>query len=255
MITHFTRKMRRGMEARLGALWRTAFRRGEAETKEKEEMSAIYKAGDKEYRISREDRLELARMLVGETGSRYSDEELQALLWAIMNRFMLSPRQRERSTLKDLLQAFSQPINPRWDGIPDNQKGQDFCAPGGEYEDTWHCTTEKLRRRIKTANLSWDEIPKRIRKAVLAFEKGELPYPKAAGSQRLTNWASYPGVRQKFPWGVDIGGNWFFEEKGTLNLAMTVGKEVLSPSPTTVVGVAIAVTGFTLLGLQLGKMV
>jgi hypothetical protein len=33
------------------------------------------------------------------------------------------------------------------------------------------------------------------------------------GRNRLSNWASYDGVRQRYPWGVEIEGEWFLEDR------------------------------------------
>lgn len=174
---------------------------------------AVYKSGDKEYVIQPEDRIWLARMIYGEAGASPSIEEMRAVLWALMNRFMLIPAQREKSSLVDMIRAFSQPINPCWDGEGEG----DFCVLGGKYYGTKYCSASKLERRRRVTSMPWEQIPAKIRGAVLAFEKGDLSYPQKAGSQRITNWASYEGVEDKFPWGVNIGGNWFFEDKAAMN--------------------------------------
>jgi hypothetical protein len=66
--------------------------------------------------------------------------------------------------------------------------------------------------------MSWLQISQVIRDSVVAFTVGELPKPDVTLEHRarLSNWASYPGVEEKFPWGTDIGGEWFFEDKRLL---------------------------------------
>lgn len=190
-------------------------------------VSAIYSAAGKEYVITDDDALWLARMVVGEGGRNASDEKIRALLWAIMNRFLLHPGQRNRSTLKSILQAFSQPINPRWDGVDEGD--DDFCAPGGKYYGTEYCSQARLNRRKEIMSLSWSSIPKRIQQAVDQFRSGELPQPEITAKlaaqgkpSKINNWASYPSVREKFPWGGDVEGDWFFEDKGTLNTLISI---------------------------------
>lgn len=240
------------MQARLGALrvvlgWHS-------KKKENDMPKAVYKSGDKEYVIRYEDRIWLGRMIAGETTGVPSQQEMQAILWALMNRFMLVPAQRSKKTLVEMIRSFSQPVNPRWDGIPDNQEGQDFCAPGGRYEGTEHCAPARLKRREETTNLRWEELHPTIRDAVLRFEQGNLPYPHKAGSQRLTNWASYKGVEDKFPWGVNIGGNWFFEDKAAID-SLAVVASVGGRTLTTLVGVAAIAGVSALLGALLAGKV
>lgn len=192
-------------------------------------VSAVFGAGNKEYVITDTDALWLGRMVVGEGGYNASTEKIRALLWAIMNRFMLNPSQRKKDSLTAVVRAFSQPINPRWDG----EGSDDFCAPGGKYHGTDYCSDSRLERREKMTELSWSKIPLKIRAEIEKLRRGELPYPKAmkglkaAGKPfRIANWASYPSVRTKFPWGTDVDGDWFFEDEGTIKKDVTVNGTV-----------------------------
>lgn len=197
-------------------------------------VSAIFAASGKEYIITDEDALWLARMVVGEGGKDASVEKIRALLWAIMNRFLLVPEQRKRTSLTDLVRAFSQPINPRWDG----EGSDDFCAPGGKYYETDFCSSAKLKRRAQITAMPWAEIPKRIKDEIEALRSGELPLPKAMTKlfamgkpHRITNWASYPSVREKFPQGIDVLGDWFFEDKGALAIDVAINGVVARLAP------------------------
>lgn len=191
------------------------------------QLVAVYQAGSKTYSLSEEDVLWLARMVVGEGGYKVSDRKKQALLWAMLQRYMLLEGFRSWKSLASLTRAFSQPINPIWDGVQNAADGgkQDRCAPGGQYHGKPECSADRLRRREEMTKLSWAKIPLHVQEAVRAFQRGELPYPSGV-TQRINNWASYPSVSDKFPWGQDIGGDWFFEDKGTLDLDVSVNEKI-----------------------------
>lgn len=181
-------------------------------------VSAVYAAAGKEYVVTDEDAIWLARMIVGEGGFKASTEKVRALIWAIMNRYLLLPSQRKRTSLKSILQAFSQPINPRW-----NRHG-DFCRPGGKWHNSEFCEERRLDRRDKISKLKWDDIPSRIQHEIELYRQGSLPLPKAMETlkargkpYRINNWASLKSTPKKFPWGINIGDDWFFEDKGTLD--------------------------------------
>ena len=60
----------------------------------------------------------------------------------------------------------------------------------------------------------------------------ERTLPK--GRDRLSNWASYPGVREKYPQGVELDGEWFLEDVGLMNGDVKIDGVVNvseSPSP------------------------
>ena len=58
-----------------------------------------------------------------------------------------------------------------------------------------------------------------IVKAVKAFQIGVLFPPKCLTNitmPRLSNWASLPSTPDKNPQGLDIDGDWFFEDKNLI---------------------------------------
>ncbi len=94
-----------------------------------------------------------ARMCVGEGGKRCNPTKAAAMLWAVMNRWILHRARRYWPTYQYLMRRFSQPINPRW------QKDGDLAR---KYAGTKYCTPARLRRRVKISSLTWDEIPDQI---------------------------------------------------------------------------------------------
>ncbi len=147
-----------------------------------------------------------ARMCVGEGGRRCSRDKASAMLWALMRRFMLHPARRHWGTYTFLMRRFSQPINPRW------MRGGDLAK---KWAGTKYCTERKLNRREKISTMPWWKIPKRIRTAVIDFSNGTLEEPYKIlmlDRPRVTNWASLKSLPTKYPHGVNIGGDWFFED-------------------------------------------
>jgi len=158
--------------------------------------------------LDESDRLWAARAILGEGDENPSFEVMSAYLWAIMRRSLMGAK---RWRYRNMWLAFAQPINPDW-----REDGK-FCRVGGKYHGTEHCSPGKLARRKRIASTPWDEIPLTIRETVERFSQGALPKPEielalGPGSNRLTNWASWPGVEHAYPWGTRIAGEWFFED-------------------------------------------
>lgn len=146
----------------------------------------------------------LMRMVVGEGGAKCSTRKTSALCWAIVNRWFLWPGARHYSNFVDMMRAFSQPINPRWG------RGGDLAIKAQEA----YCHPGKLKRRERICSMQFKDIPKPIRENVELFAKGELLGPELnIEKQRISNWASLKLTSTKYPWGVDIDGDWFFEDE------------------------------------------
>lgn len=161
---------------------------------------------DRVCTIDEETALWAARMCVGEGGKNCSEEKASAMLWALMNRWFLHPARRHWPTFLYLMRRFSQPINPRW------QKGGDLAR---KYAGKPAASPARLRRRARICALGWGDIPDQVFEMVRLFMFGKLSPPYGLfrlDHPRISNWASYPGLRERYPWGVDIQGDWFFED-------------------------------------------
>lgn len=165
-----------------------------------------YESKYRECKISDNDKIWMARMCLGEGGRNCSTAKASAMLWAIMNRWHLWDRAQRYPSYVELMRAFSQPINPRW-------------RAGGDLAERWKgsrfATPARLARRAWVSSRPWDKIPERIREAVSDFADGVLFPPDiltTINRSRITNWASLKSTPKKFPWGVDIDGDWFFED-------------------------------------------
>jgi peptidoglycan hydrolase-like protein with peptidoglycan-binding domain len=165
---------------------------------------------DRAATIDDETALWCARMCVGEGGQKCSAQKAAAMLWAIMNRWMLHPGRKSWPTYLYLLRRFSQPINPRW------QKGGDLAE---KYAGTESGSPARLKRRAQICALEWSDVPDTISKTVKAFQRGTLPPPEALRTlehPRISNWASHKGLSKKYPWGIAFEKSkqpdWFFED-------------------------------------------
>lgn len=179
-------------------------------------MAARYSLRGNEYELTPVDLVWAGRMVVGEGGRRVSRSQASAYLWAMMNRFLIMGKWSDYS---ELLRAFSQPINPKWKA--DGAK----CKPGSAWHGTKFCAASRLARREKITAMRWDDLPAVVRDAVSDFAEGVLPRPEAwrgAARRTITNWGAswlkkmsdgrLVSLSEKYPWGVELGGEWFFSD-------------------------------------------
>lgn len=177
---------------------------------QKRRANVIYADGQPYYTLTSDDKLWLARMMVGE-GADLEDRKAQ--LWTIAQRFVFRAKRYERTIVK-LVQNFSQPVDPEWrrDGV--------FCRPGGEYAGTAHCSEAKLDRRERYATLTRSELREEL-ELVEHWAKGHIPNPVPRAmdwhawdlKEGYTRIGNYPNVFQAHPtamrWPankVEVGG-------------------------------------------------
>ncbi len=156
------------------------------------------------YQITDDDVLWLARSAQYEGGTNTA-----AVIWTYAQRLSLPSVRSRYSTLASLVRAHSQPVNPKW------SRTGEFCAPGGRYHGTEHCSENRLKRRDEAQTIPWESISERVRDLVVRFARADLPNPVprsvefAAGDlsreDTVTGYLSRnPGARV-----VLRAGNWF----------------------------------------------
>lgn len=158
----------------------------------------LYGPGGFTYRLTDSDLLWLARAVWGEAGT--DKRNGAAVIWAMAQYHALvlgsGGRRPKFSTLKNLLRAYCQPINPKW-----ASRGASGCQRKPE-----HCTNRHLQRRRRITTASWDQIPSDVRDLVTKFAAGDLDNPVPG----MTDWAAYDwSSRAKNGRLVNIGGNKF----------------------------------------------
>lgn len=155
-------------------------------------------------RIGPKKALWMMRMVRGEGGRHCSKRKAVVLCWAIVNRWFLWPGARHYMTFVGMMRRFSQPINPRW------MTGGDLARKFAGRDST---SAARLKRRARCCAMTLDDIPMRIRYAVEMFAEGLTKVTvHDTNKGRLSNWASLPSTPTRYPWGIDVDGDWFFED-------------------------------------------
>lgn len=179
------------------------------------ELRAVYRGPTgREVQLNDSDMLWAARGCHGESRGGASRELCAAFLWAMMRRLFLEFPKAD--SYGQLWINFSQPVNPIW--RRDGWK----CKPGGPYYGKPECREELLAYRDKMYREPWERLSATIRKAVEDFARGALPPPMfeqnlPASRRRITNWASYAGIEEKYPQGIRFEGEWFLQDANILD--------------------------------------
>ncbi|MHC4119758.1 MAG: hypothetical protein ACYSWO_19850 [Planctomycetota bacterium] len=135
----------------------------------------IYFPGEEAYTITDEDRLWLARSIWGEVNrdpAAWTRPDVQqgaaAVMWSYANHYItVGNKRRLYSTLGDFVQAYSQPINPRWDSATDTR-----CQQSPEM-----CTPDRLAFRNSLRAMPWTSFPPALQNLVISFAAGHVPNP------------------------------------------------------------------------------
>ncbi len=131
----------------------------------------VISGGSRRYQLTWDDLLWAGRMLVGETGSNAGSVEGAAVLWTMAS---LLVKSRSNSFTR-LIQAYSQPINPKW------RRDGEFCRVGGRNNGRPECADNLLDRRDRTATIEWSQLPDDVQDLVFKWATGQInnPVPKA----------------------------------------------------------------------------
>lgn len=152
------------------------------------------------YQLTPEDLLWLARSVQYEAGNH------AATAWTYAQRLAMA----RGNSLKNLVQAHSQPINPIW------RRDGDKCRPGGTYHDRDECSERRLAVRDQAASLPWASVRPEVRETIVKFATGRLPNPVP----RAANFANAPvtqGYLSRNPTSAVVlrDGNWYITERAT----------------------------------------
>lgn len=154
------------------------------------ELAQIRSLDGDGYQLTSHDAELAVRMAVFEGG------DPAMTLWTLAQRWVLfSGRLRKRGIkyragFGDLIEEFSQPLNPAW------LASGEFCRPGGKYAGTDYCSAEKLARRAHAQHDPLDVVRAKDPAAfetALAWLRAEVPNPVPRG----TNF-SVPRVAESY---------------------------------------------------------
>jgi hypothetical protein len=162
--------------------------------------------------IGAKEKLWLKRMVLGEGGRGCSGYKAAALCWAIVNRWFLWPGSRFYPTFVSMMRAFSTDINPVWMIAGDFIRGNIFKDDAYKY---------RLERRVKICNRV--VFQRSIASTVDMFALGLVPYDEP---NRISNWTSIHPTPEEHSCGLDVDGDWFFEDKNLKTGFVCVEKEV-----------------------------
>jgi hypothetical protein len=188
------------------------------------EQEIVYYSQYSSIVISDKDLLWVGRGCVGE-GLRklrkiQGQEKIRAMCWSLINRCLLHPAFVKRNwTYGKMWCNFSQPIKEAW------TKNGRFCKPGGKYYGSKYCTEAKLKRRDKIRSLSFNDFPGYLISELTDLKNGKMFPPDCLAElvrPRISNWSDITEQRkgkhiyETYPWGKQIGGEWFFESSNLL---------------------------------------
>jgi hypothetical protein len=158
------------------------------------------------YQITAEDVIWAARAATYEGLS-----SVGATLWAWTQRFT-QPEMRGFATLGDMIQAHSQPVNPRWqrEGIfcQPGQRGFRLLRPDGSHS----CTEPTLERRARARVRPFSSLPANVQSTVLKWASARLANPVPRATDFAARWAR---VAPRFTRLYTVGGNAFYAEGGS----------------------------------------
>jgi len=126
-------------------------------------MGATIRAGSWSYTLTEGDKLWAARMCQREGGDPAD------VLWTMTQRF--AQIHRTYPTFTELIQNYSQAINPKWrrDGL--------FCRPGGSRAGSEDCAETRLAARDRNAVMPFSSARANVKAAVTSWFNGTLPNP------------------------------------------------------------------------------
>ena len=152
------------------------------------------------YQLTPDDLLWLARAVQYEAGNH------AATAWTYAQRLVMA----RGSSLKNLVLAHSQPINPIW------RRDGEKCRPGGTYYGRDECAESRLAARDQASSLPWTSVRPGVRDTIMKFATGRLPNPVP----RAANFANAPvtqGYLSRNPASSVVlrDGNWYITERAT----------------------------------------
>jgi len=158
------------------------------------------------YTLTDDDLLWLARMAHWEGGNDPADT-----IWTMAQAYAQPVKRRAYATFGAFLQAYSQPINPKW------RRDGEFCRPGGRYYGRDECSAVRLDRRDHAAHMTWDEVDADVVEAVQAFADGRLPNPVPKAVEFANQPVSEGFLsRNEGSTVIKRAGNWFIATRSSL---------------------------------------
>ena len=184
------------------------------------------------YPVSARDKLMLTRAVARE-GKPYD-----AVTWALLQRFAWLYPSGAYNTLADLVEAYAQPINPKW--FPNGTKHK-AAVRRAKSESQREQLEDRAERRQDYADATYDEIDEKYKNVVDSILSGNVTSPVLGAvhyiASQTTSDASEPEARQDqkdmaderkdlknpiFTSTAKQGTNWFFDVRGSDKLSIDI---------------------------------
>ena len=184
------------------------------------------------YSISAKDKLVLTRAVARE------GKPHEAVTWALLQRFAWLYPSGAFNTLAELVEAYAQPINPRWFPQGDKHKSAIRRAKTEKQKEQLE---DRAERRLGYAEATYDEIDEHYKNIVDAILSGNVASPVLGAvhyiASQTTPDASEPEARKDqkelsderkdlnnpvFTSTAKRGTNWFFDVRGSDKLAVNI---------------------------------
>lgn len=123
--------------------------------------------GSWSYQMTPRDALMLAKACLWEGGTAPD-----ATLWTYAQRAYLR-RIAGVDALAAMVEAHSQPLNPRW------ARDGEYCRPGGRNAGSADCGEHRLARRDQAQAQTWEQLPPTVRARVVLFVEARTANPCA----------------------------------------------------------------------------
>jgi murein DD-endopeptidase MepM/ murein hydrolase activator NlpD len=130
----------------------------------------------------------LAKMIDAETWGRPTEDDAKSMLWALVQRTAIW-KFRKWNWVR-MIQAYSQPINPRWTRSGDKCSQYYKVSFGGTIPD--RCSVRRVNARTENIQKKWKDVHPIARRVVLEFIAGKIPnhIPGAVGWFAPGTWRS-----------------------------------------------------------------
>lgn len=140
------------------------------ESPTEDELGYICFRDGTEKRIDPTGAIWLAKMIHGETRGNPTQEDADAMLWALVQRMGIW--NFKSWSLRRMVQAYSQPVNPIWTRT--GRKCRRYYEPDFEGEIPDRCSETRVNLRERYIAMDWDDVDETARQAVLDFAAGRI---------------------------------------------------------------------------------
>lgn len=179
-------------------------------------------------KITPESVLWLAKMIDAETWGKPTEDDAKSMLWALIQRTAIWKFRTWE--WKRMIQAYSQPINPRWTRT--GNKCSKYYKPGYVGVTPNNCNEKRVNKRAANIQKKWEDLHPIARQVVLEFIAGKIPnhIPGVVGWFAPGTWWSRDkkgiNLKDNMVHHSEIDGNIYFAMNNRPDTTKWTGHEV-----------------------------